>query len=99
MGNQDNDTGQQPAAADLGAFGGQPQANSFYEKAADLLSNGVGLLCGLAILAMVLVISYEVVARYLFNEPTSWVSEYSLYLFVGASRAKRSGCTTSRPPP
>jgi tripartite ATP-independent transporter DctM subunit len=34
---------------------------------------------------MVLIISYEVISRYLFNSPTSWVTEYSLYLFVGVS--------------
>lgn len=55
------------------------------ERAIDGLSEGAGLVCGLGVLTMVLIISYEVVARYLFNEPTSWVSEYSLYLFVGTA--------------
>ncbi len=49
------------------------------------VSKGVGLVCGAGVLAMMLMISYEVVARYVFNSPTSWVTEYSLYLFVGTS--------------
>ena len=49
------------------------------------VSKGGGIVCGVGMLAMVLMISYEVVARYLFNAPTSWVTEYSLYLFVGTS--------------
>ncbi len=51
----------------------------------DRLSGFVGIICCLAILGMVLMISYEVIARYFFNEPTSWVTEYSLYIFVGTS--------------
>ena len=54
-------------------------------KVLDALSNGVGVLCGFCILAMMLIISYEVASRYIFNSPTSWVTEYSLYIFVGAS--------------
>lgn len=49
------------------------------------ISEKVGLVCGVGMFAMVLMISYEVVARYVFNAPTSWVTEYSLYLFVGTS--------------
>lgn len=54
-------------------------------RISDRISQWVGYICGLAVLAMVLIISFEVVARYLFNSPTSWVTEYSLYIFVGAS--------------
>ncbi|MBU2510700.1 TRAP transporter large permease subunit [bacterium] len=49
----------------------------------DLASNSMGIVSCFAILAMVLMISYEVLSRYLFNEPTSWVTEYSLYILVG----------------
>ena len=38
----------------------------------------VGNLCCLAILGMALMICYDVFARYLFNAPTTWVTEYSL---------------------
>jgi hypothetical protein len=41
------------------------------------VSESVGLICGVGMLAMVLMMSYEVIARYVFNAPTSWVTEYS----------------------
>jgi tripartite ATP-independent transporter DctM subunit len=49
------------------------------------VSESVGLICGVGMLAMVLMMSYEVIARYVFNAPTSWVTEYSLYVFVATS--------------
>lgn len=49
------------------------------------LTSKMGALCGLSILGMVLIISFEVISRYLFNAPTTWVTEYSLYIFVGTS--------------
>ena len=60
-------------------------ASSPFTESVDLLSHWVGILCGMSILAMVLIIGFEVISRYLFNNPTSWVTEYSLYLFVGTS--------------
>lgn len=51
----------------------------------DRFSNGVGMVCAAGILVMMLIISYEVGVRYLFNAPTFWVTEYSLYLFIGTS--------------
>jgi len=51
----------------------------------DFLSNATGIVSSLTILAMVLIISFEVFSRYFFNEPTSWVTEYSLYMLVGIS--------------
>ncbi|MCB2192654.1 MAG: TRAP transporter large permease subunit [Deltaproteobacteria bacterium] len=68
-----------PAAAEA------PMASSVLTRLMDRLSEGVGAFCGLATLGMVLIISYEVVCRYLFNSPTSWVTEYSLYIFVSTS--------------
>lgn len=62
-----------------------PTASSNLTRALDRVSGAVGAFCGLATLGMVLIISYEVVCRYLFNNPTSWVTEYSLYIFVGTS--------------
>lgn len=37
---------------------------------------------GIAILAMMVSMSYEVVARYLFNKPTSWAMEVSMHILV-----------------
>ncbi|MCF8042476.1 MAG: TRAP transporter large permease subunit [Desulfarculaceae bacterium] len=62
-----------------------PTASSHLTRALDWVSGLVGAFCGLATLGMVLIISYEVVCRYLFNSPTTWVTEYSLYIFVGTS--------------
>ncbi|RJX33366.1 MAG: TRAP transporter large permease subunit [Desulfarculus sp.] len=62
-----------------------PAASSHLTRALDWVSGAVGAFCGLATLGMVLIIAYEVVCRYLFNNPTSWVTEYSLYIFVGTS--------------
>ncbi|MDR1741894.1 MAG: TRAP transporter small permease [Synergistaceae bacterium] len=42
----------------------------------------IGVLCGLAILAMGLILAYEVVCRYFFDAPTSWAQETSIYLFM-----------------
>ena len=42
-----------------------------------------GALSALALLLIVLIIFYEVVARYVFNEPTVWVTEYATYLLMG----------------
>ncbi len=64
---------------------GAGSKTSALTRSMDWLSNGVGVICGIAILGMVLIISFEVISRYLFNSPTSWVTEYSLYIFVGTS--------------
>ncbi|MDR2174442.1 MAG: TRAP transporter small permease [Synergistaceae bacterium] len=41
-----------------------------------------GYLCGLGILAMGLVLFYEVACRYFFDSPTIWAQETSVYLFM-----------------
>lgn len=48
----------------------------------DLLSDLAGLLSALALVAMTGIVVYEVVSRYVFNEPTTWVTEIGTYLFV-----------------
>lgn len=64
--------------------------------AAGRLAAGAGALGALALVAMIAVIVYEVVARSVFNAPTSWVVEVGAYLlvamaFIGLAPAERAG--------
>ncbi len=47
----------------------------------DLISEGVGKVSAFLILALSLVIGYEVVLRYGFNHPTIWAHETSVMIF------------------
>ncbi|GHV49555.1 hypothetical protein FACS1894216_00050 [Synergistales bacterium] len=49
--------------------------------AAENLNLAVGYVCGLGILAMGLILFYEVIRRYFFNSPTSWVQEAAVYIY------------------
>lgn len=49
----------------------------------DFIGKLSGLLSGVCLLAMALIMSYEIASRYLFNEPTAWATEISAYLLVG----------------
>lgn len=42
----------------------------------------LGYISGLGILVMSAMLTYEVVLRYLFNSPTIWVQEVSVYVFM-----------------
>jgi TRAP-type C4-dicarboxylate transport system permease small subunit len=42
----------------------------------------IGYLCGLVILAMGIILTYEVVCRYFLESPTIWAQETSTYLFM-----------------
>lgn len=42
----------------------------------------LGMVSGLGVLAMGLILSYEVVCRYFFNAPTIWAQETSTYLYM-----------------
>jgi len=44
-----------------------------------------GAVAGLGILAILAMISYEVIARYFFNSPTGWVVEISTYVMVAVA--------------
>ena len=62
----------------------------------DFLSNCAGIVGALALLLIVSFVCFEVVSRYLFNEPTVWVTEYATYLlmciaFVGLAYAQKQG--------
>lgn len=64
--------------------------------AAGRLAAGAAAIAALALVAMIGVISYEVVARSVFNAPTSWVVEVGAYLlvamaFIGLAPAERAG--------
>ena len=55
-----------------------------------------GVIAGICILAVALSVSYEVVLRFLFNSPTEWVNEISVYLvlisaFLGFAPALAAG--------
>ena len=50
----------------------------------DRLNGAGGALGGLFILVIGLIVTYEVIARYLFNSPTVWVLEISTLLCVGS---------------
>ncbi len=47
----------------------------------------LGAIGGLGIVAILALMSYEIVARYLFNAPTDWSVEISTYILVGAAYA------------
>ncbi|MGB3288706.1 MAG: TRAP transporter large permease subunit [Burkholderiaceae bacterium] len=51
-------------------------------RAADGIVKASGFLAGLALLAMSLIMCYEIGSRSLFNSPTSWATEISTYLLV-----------------
>ena len=61
--------------------GGLPSFASYV----DGLSRWLGYLTAAMLLAMLLIICYDVAMRYAFNEPTSWATEVSTYLLVAVS--------------
>lgn len=50
----------------------------------------LGMVSGLGILLMGLILTYEVLCRYLFNAPTIWVQETSIYLYMWTMLAAAS---------
>ena len=54
-------------------------------KLIDFINDKVGLFCGWLILIMTLTVTYDVVMRYFFNNPTDWGLELNIYLLVAAS--------------
>ena len=53
--------------------------------AVDAISHCMGLVGGLLILVMALITGYEVLVRSVFNAPTTWVYDLTVYLFIGSS--------------
>lgn len=65
-------------------------------KAIEYASGIGGALSAILILVMGLIVFYEIIARGVFNRPTTWVLEYSIYMliavsFLGAGYAAKSG--------
>ncbi len=50
----------------------------------------LGMVSGLGILVMGLILTYEVVCRYLFSAPTIWAQETSIYLYMWTMLAAAS---------
>jgi tripartite ATP-independent transporter DctM subunit len=72
------------------------QDRTTFLKFADSVSKAFGHIAALAVLLMMLFAAYDISARYLFNEPTSWAVEVSGYLlvaiaFLGAGYAEMHG--------
>ena len=62
----------------------------------DLSSLAAGAMGSIALIGIVFSTCFEVVSRYVFNEPTVWATEYSTYLllgmtFVGLAYAQKHG--------
>ncbi|BBK40359.1 membrane protein [Allostella vacuolata] len=55
---------------------------SLIARGIDRLSDFAGLVSTAALAAMTGIVVYEVVSRYVFNAPTTWVTEIGTYLFV-----------------
>jgi C4-dicarboxylate transporter, DctQ subunit len=53
-----------------------------FRLAAERCNYILGMMSGLGILAMGLILTYEVFVRYVFNAPTIWVQETSIYLYM-----------------
>ncbi|NLK30433.1 MAG: TRAP transporter small permease [Aminobacterium colombiense] len=55
---------------------------SSLKKLAERLNLLIGYSSGLGILVMGIILFYEVVARYVFNSPTIWAQEISVFIFM-----------------
>jgi TRAP-type C4-dicarboxylate transport system permease small subunit len=53
-------------------------------------NHALGMVSGLGVLVMGLILTYEVLSRYLFNAPTIWVQETSTYLYMWTMLAAAS---------
>ena len=75
--------------------GSNARSASAVVRGIDLISALAGFVAALALAAMTIIVCYEVVLRYLFNSPTTWVTEIGTYLFVavvflGLAEAQRA---------
>jgi TRAP-type mannitol/chloroaromatic compound transport system permease small subunit len=62
-------------------MGIQMKLLKLFIRLVDRLSQGVGLLVSVLMPAMVLVLAYEVIARYVFKNPTIWVYDLAIFMF------------------
>lgn len=56
-----------------------------FPKFAKSVSLWAGRISGYLILAMIFATGFEVVARYMFNRPTSWANEICMYLLLASA--------------
>ena len=61
----------------------------------DAISASAGFVAAIALAVMTVIVGYEVVSRFVFNAPTTWVTEISTYIFVaivflGLAEAQRA---------
>lgn len=61
---------------------GAPAVPTPVIRAIDRISDAAGWIAALALVVMTGIVVFEVVSRYVFNAPTSWVTEIGTYLFV-----------------
>ncbi|MGB7241464.1 MAG: TRAP transporter small permease, partial [Sulfitobacter sp.] len=62
---------------------GVKQERSKFSNGVDAVSHAAGIAGAIALLAMISFVCFEVLSRWLFNEPTVWVNEYASYLLIG----------------
>lgn len=60
----------------------EPAGTTPVIRAIDRISDVAGWIAALALVVMTGIVVFEVVSRYVFNEPTTWVTEIGTYLFV-----------------
>jgi TRAP-type mannitol/chloroaromatic compound transport system permease small subunit len=65
-------------------------------SAIDRLITWIGKMASFLILALIAVLMYEVLSRYLFNAPTKWSNEISQYILVGVVMLGGGYCLTDR---
>ena len=53
-----------------------------FRRCVETFNLAVGYFCGLGILVMGLILTYEVICRYWFDSPTVWAQETAGYLFI-----------------
>jgi TRAP-type C4-dicarboxylate transport system permease small subunit len=53
-----------------------------FRRFVEKLNLAVGYVCGMGILAMGLILVYEILSRYAFNSPTIWAQEVAIYIYT-----------------
>lgn len=62
---------------------GTPVKDRLIFRLINITSEIGGILSAVLLWVIAVIITYEVIVRYLFNAPTSWVQETSVYLWLG----------------
>jgi C4-dicarboxylate transporter, DctQ subunit len=61
-----------------------------FRKVVEGCNVALGMVSGLGVLAMGIILTYEVVCRYIFNSPTIWAQEIAIYLYMWTMLAAAS---------